>query len=425
MNDPTPIPSEYRTLIGLLRCAVHRKPPEGDLLAAADWPATLRLARQHGVDTYLYPWLAEHAPALFSPHADVPPDSAPAAWRALFLEAVPRTLLRQRQLAELLDAFARARIDVIPLKGAWLSETLYDDPVRRTMSDLDVLVRESDCDRCHTIFLGLGYLAERDVRHNPYACDQTYFHPSRPWPVELHWNVASAIDTTLVNPDLNQIWLRAVTATHLAYPAYTLACDDQLAHLVQHLLHHKFAMPLRGYVDLALFLAHYGHRMTGESTRAAADRWRIGCAIPFVADLVARLFDLPRPSWVVEPGRDALREAIEPLIQTLFRLPPSVLMAGEATLIHLKTASLFGRLSVLTRRIFMPRDYLAFRYPFARHTLGVPLAWIFRVRDLWIQRGRRKRALAEYGISSKDNLEDYETRAAWVLRLVAGNKKSG
>lgn len=159
MNGPLPIPPDYRALIGLLRCAIRRAPAERALLTEADWPATLRLARQHGVDTYLYPWLAEHAPALFSARADVPPDSAFAAWRTLFLEAIPRTLLRQRQLAEILAALARARIEVIPLKGTWLGETVYDDPVQRSMSDIDLLVRAVDRDPCDTLLCSLGYHA--------------------------------------------------------------------------------------------------------------------------------------------------------------------------------------------------------------------------------------------------------------------------
>jgi hypothetical protein len=380
MNDPTPLPSEYRTLIGLLRCAVHRKPPEGDLLPAADWPATLRLARQHGVDTYLYPWLAEHAPALFSPHADAPPDSAPAAWRALFLEAVPRTLLRQRQLAELLAAFARAGIDVIPLKGAWLSETLYDDPVRRTMSDLDVLVRECDLDSCHAALSRLGYRAVRDVRHNAFFKDQTYFHDSRPFPVEAHWDLSAAQGSPAPHADVAALWRRTAAAALLSEPVRRLSPEDQLLHLAQHIVLHNFAMPLRGYLDVALLLGG-GLRPEGGALDAATGAQLKRCA-GFVLAVVSQLFALSLPDDLARLAQPADPVRLAEALESLTRLPAADKHRGELMLARLGQTSLTGRIRFLLGRLFLPRSLLALTYPCARRPCGVPLAWLCRLRDL-------------------------------------------
>jgi hypothetical protein len=64
---------------------------------------------------------------------------------------VLQTLERQRELASLLAMFADAKMEVAPLKGAWLSEHVYDDPAQRSMSDLDLLVRKQDVQKCHRL----------------------------------------------------------------------------------------------------------------------------------------------------------------------------------------------------------------------------------------------------------------------------------
>jgi hypothetical protein len=51
----------------------------------------------------------------------------------------------------------------MPLKGAWLSETVYDDPARRSMSDLDVLVQKRELDAAMPRLLVLGYRAAGTV----------------------------------------------------------------------------------------------------------------------------------------------------------------------------------------------------------------------------------------------------------------------
>ncbi len=424
MSAPTPIPPEYRTLIGLLRCAVNRRPPEDGLLVAADWPAVLRQARQHGVDTYLYPWLAEHAPALFSARADVPPDSAPAAWRALFLEAVPRTLLRQRQLAEILAAFARARIDVIPLKGSWLSETVYDDPAQRSMSDLDVLVRECDLDACHALLLSLGYRCERDVRHNDYFKDQTYIHPVYPFPVEAHWRLSAPLASPVPATDIAALWQRSAPSTLLACPVRALSVEDQVLHLTQHILLHDFAMPLRGYLDIALLVRHAGCQADGTALSAVAASGGLGRCVGFVLAFVADLFAAPPPSALAACVRPADPEKHAAVLTILAHLPAADEHRGESMLVHLEQATLAGRVRFLLSRLFLPRAVLAVMYPCARHARGVPVAWLCRLRDLLARYRKRIDHRLRPGAPDGQALGEARARESLIDWLLE-NKKPG
>lgn len=416
------IPANYRTLIALLRCAVNRRPPDNELLSMADWEPSLRLARQHRVETFLYPWLAQRFPQYFSRTANVPVDSAPAAWRSLFLHAIPQAVLRQRQLDDLLCACESAKIDVIPLKGCYLSEVLYDTPVQRSMSDMDLLVREQDCDQCHALFLSLGYRTRNDTLHNPYANDQAYYHPQYPWFVELHWNFSSKTDPLVSPPDVGAIWQTARLANYRTHAVLTFSEEDQLAHLVQHLLHHRFAVPLRAYVDVALFLLKHGSTLSNDVQLRIAERWRLGSAVPFVIDLVAQLFELPEaPHLRPSDGRPPPPQVVR-LLHSLFTLPPSDVLMGETTLSRYRRASFSGRLALLTQRVFMPRPYLALRYKCARYGLGLPLAWFLRAKDLLMFFTKRSRALASHTIMEHANLADFETRETLVQKLLDKKK---
>ena len=417
MNDPTSIPSEFRTLVGLLRCAVKGCPPESDL-TSADWPSVLRLARQHGVDTFLYPWLATHCPSLFSSKAGAANDSAPVAWRALFLESLARTLQRQRQLREILCAFASAKLAVIPLKGAWLSESVYDDPAQRQMSDLDLLIRAEDRDACHAQFLALGYSAKSDVLHSTFAYDQVYGHTAYPCRVEMHWHVTSELLTNAPTPDIAAIWLRTSEAHLLGQPVRQLTPEDQLAHLIQHIIHHAFAMPLRGYLDIALSLKKHGDSLDPALLERVAADWKTGRGLSFVPGFVTELFNVTLPPSLARFTRDGDSVKHTLLCHILFTLPPAHLRNTASMQARLHHAPLYARLRLALRRVFMPRTFLAATYPCARSVPGLPLAWLFHTRDLYLRHRREYTLLLKPAPSVGQNFKNAEMREELVNWLL-------
>ncbi len=417
MNPYPAIPPAYRTLIACLRGAVNGLPPDTDL-ASADWPAVFRQAREQGVDTYLYPWLAARVPGLFALRAPVGADSATAAWRDGFLAALPHSAQRHRQLDGLLAACAAARIDVVPLKGAWLSETVYDDPAQRSMADLDLLIRAEDRDACHALFRALGYAAESEALHNVYACDLAYRHPGHPLCVELHWHVEPEMAGGTPRPDIAAVWRNTSAGRLRGQPVRLFAPADQVSHLTQHILHHLFAVPLRGYLDIALYLKKAGALLTADAMDGAAARWKTGRATPFLLRLVAELFAIPLPAAVRQgaPDREAERNA--QAFEALFNLPEAHARDGETTLLRFKHASVRGRTRLVLSRIFMPRAFLAMRYPCARHTCLLPYVWFRRACDLRRANRDKMRDVLSRGTPGAEPLANAERRANLVTWLL-------
>lgn len=418
MTVPLPIPDSDRDLVDLLRRAVHGSPAD-PASRQLDWPGLLRRSQEHGVAAFLYPWLAGQMPGLFAPGVPASEESAPAAWRALFLRSLSRSVLRRKQLAQLLGEFEGAGLDVVPLKGAWLSEAVYDDPAQRTMSDLDLLVRREDRDAAHARLLACGYTSGQDTLHNPYSRDQSYRHPSYPYAIELHWDFFSQMSDAVPPPDLAAIWSHTGAASCCGRRVRQLPAEDVVALLAHHLLGHLFALPLRAHLDLALLLKKAGGRLSPQALESASGRWKTGGGAPFLIRFTAGLFDLTLPpeleAWAEDPDPARLAQAC----QAVFSIPPARARDGEQTWLKLKRASLPGRLRLVASRVFMPQAFLQLRYPCARTRIGLPLAWLLRACDLCRGRPGWTTALLSGGSSGDGRLASAENREALVRWLLS------
>lgn len=173
-------------------------------------------------------------------------------------------------LAELLRACADFQLNLLVLKGAALSETVYPRPSLRKYGDLDVLVRPADAERARKLLEVLGYAADtRQWNSLKWGrdCQANFFKNTERAPVviELH--------TDLINNDLffgqvhvhqDGLWERAQSTRLADIEARVLGPEDQILHLCLHLAGHYLAAPqsLRdiaqvcgvGEIDWALFV---------------------------------------------------------------------------------------------------------------------------------------------------------------------------
>lgn len=230
-------------------------------------------------------------------------------------------------LAEVLEAFRRASIDTIVLKGAALAWTIYPSPSLRPMSDVDLLVPPVAARTAQLLLRQLRFEAQqvssrrfgRNAHHLPIASrSQNGVTIS----VEIHRDAltrdtASSISmTNLTEParhfDLND--------TH----ALALGHVDSLRHLTHHLLEPSWNGRLRliGLVDLLRY---------GLTFNEAIDWHRLETSYPFVINAVRCLhYVIPLPAALARysppPGSPAparVGEAIRPLRAILAGGPPT------------------------------------------------------------------------------------------------------
>lgn len=344
------------------------------------WTAVYRTACEQGVELFL---LATVRPALADKGA------LWETWRATLGAAVLEYEARTAQLSELIETLEAAQIPGVLLKGAWLSEKIYPEPIVRSMSDLDILIPAAQRQTCDAALVAIGY-RRADTPSDTAAYDQGYHHARHPKKLELHWNFSSCFDEHMPPVALEPIWQRTRPRAYRAFeiPAFSVA--DQVAHLVHHTLHHQFAVPLRAYLDLALLLQKESPS-AAELVEVARD-WQVQKALPLLLGLVRDLFELELAPDLAQLAAPPEAARYRMLLQILATLPSATERGGESSMLALQRAGRLRRGWVILGRVFLPRQQLALHYPCARSRWGLPRAWWLRARDLYRRHGCRVHA---------------------------------
>jgi len=185
-----------------------------------DWHALISLAENHNVLPLIYR-------ALEANGAEIP---------GFFLSAVQDTHsaveILAAELEQLLASFAKEDIEVLPLKGPVLAETLYGDVAMRPCTDLDLLVHVTDFNRAEKILMNAGWIASSpaDEYQRKFVRDGIL--------VELHFGVASPRSFPF---DLDGAWSRTSNSTFRGQPLKVMSEVDRALYLLLHGLKHGYS----------------------------------------------------------------------------------------------------------------------------------------------------------------------------------------
>ncbi len=370
--SPESLPASSRDLVRLLRAALAGR----QLPPVADWQALLQQATWHGVDAFLYAAIAG------LPADRQPPPAVLAGWRRQALAAAASAVRREAQTQALLSALASARICVVPLKGVWLAAHIYPEPGQRAMCDIDLLVPQPELPRAQDALTRLGYAPHGNTASVEHDCDQTYTCPGQAWPLELHWQLGVAGQPPLHRPEISGLWQRLVPEDLLGVPVHTLGPDEHLVYLAYHVLHHRFQLPLRSYLDLILLGRLIDTPARQASLQNIAAEWGMNHALPRVLALACDLLGQEPPGTPAVPVSAAESTARTAALRIILDSAAQHALPAERTLLDFQSRGPLARAGLLLGRIFMPREFLRREYACARWRPGLPLAYLLRARDL-------------------------------------------
>lgn len=221
--------------------------------------------------------------------------------------------------------FEDERLPMVLLKGAAVAVTGYRNSSFRSMSDLDIWVRDEDMPRAALALEQLGYRQEPGLPDRPEAlqrrsCGELVFghEQSEYGLVELHYGAFQGwwIQRT-ARPDSEAVWRRAAPIGPGRH-ARGLAAEDAILQTGFHVVANQLGQaPLRGMMDLAV-LARV-HRIDWDVVADRARSWRLATATWLVLDRANRLIGLPGCDDALarlRPGRTrraALRGLMTPL----------------------------------------------------------------------------------------------------------------
>lgn len=77
--------------------------------------------------------------------------------KQVYYKTLSRSTILIEYFRNIAQVFVSNNIPMIALKGIYLSEWLYEGIDLRQISDIDILVKEEDADKCITILSGMGY----------------------------------------------------------------------------------------------------------------------------------------------------------------------------------------------------------------------------------------------------------------------------
>ncbi len=201
-----------------------------------DWDYLINTIIDRGIGPLLYTKLS------LLPNSSLIPEAVKINLQQAYYKTVSRSALLYEHFRKIAEAFVAQNIPLIGLKGIYLSEWLYQDIGLRQFSDIDLLVKEEDGEKCLAILEGIGY--------NPFTSsvklskfveaqfDMIHYPPMflNGVSIELHIKLHSKNQKYQVS--VPALWKNAIPATIHGVNVQALNTSDLLIHLCLHLDKH-------------------------------------------------------------------------------------------------------------------------------------------------------------------------------------------
>jgi len=169
------------------------------------------------------------------------PDSVYKKLQQAYHKTLTRGMILSAHFRIVSEAFTSNHIQVIALKGIYLSEWLYSDIGLRQFSDIDLLVKKEDGEKCIQILDNLGYRPPGEFKLSEFVkenFDPVHFPPriKDGASIEVHTRLSGKGEKYQLN--LDEIWANAKPVVIHGIPTLSLGLNDLLLHLCLHLDKH-------------------------------------------------------------------------------------------------------------------------------------------------------------------------------------------
>ena len=243
-----------------------------------DWDEMVRWAIARQAGPFLFKKL--------SVHAELIPQTALQALKQSWLKTLSRSMVLGQHFKEVATTFSLAGIDLIAMKGIYLSEHLYREPGLRQFSDIDLLVREADGDRAIALLSEMGYGSETLYMSGFYELHKDKRRPVHYPPmlkngvsIEIHCRLYE--DDSPYKVDMDALWENAVDVTLYGVGVKVFSPEHLLINLCLHLDKHFQGgeFQFTGFYDIANLLDGCGVAVDYQLMERIAREWNV---VPYV-----------------------------------------------------------------------------------------------------------------------------------------------
>ncbi len=372
---------ESRYLLHLLGDYLKNEEPE--ILPEADWNKLMELAHIHGLAgtlgymTMTYP---------------ICPDPEMCAH---LRERCMKNLIQFGNRGELGALFSRTLaehgIDHIVMKG-FVLRNFYPVPELRTFGDIDLVIRPEDRERCHELMQQLNFQTKADWEPvYSYIKDSEYY--------EIH--------TELLEVDVSEkadyrgyfrdLWDHVTEVEERRYqffPEYHFLY--MLVHIAKHIT--GSGAGLRMYLDVAVFLRHYGHGLDWDYISRELKELELSGFANTVLTLVQEAFGISSPMALDPVEEETLASFLEFTVNGGVFGQNSRDSGVNSLKNESRNSGAVSRFGTIARRLFPSAKTIESRYTYLQDKPWLlPAAWAHRL------------------IRTKDKIHDHAREAQNIL----------
>jgi Uncharacterised nucleotidyltransferase len=338
-----------------------------------DWEKLLREAEHHSITTSvayaLLQSVADHA------GADLVPQHICERLRQRLHVTAINNLRWLTEWQQVLDAFQKAGIAIISLKGPALAIQAYGNLSLREFSDLDLLVHPDDALRAQNVLALEGYRPRSLLAGNRDAlllrsgnCQEEFVNAKRGTQIDMHWGALHAMLPFQL--PVNELFQSSQPAQHEGTSFLSMSREHTLLYLCAHGTKHCWAR-LHWLCDVALYLRSEPD-LDWKQCASLAEATKCSLVVKHSLLLANNVLGLELPPELMSFAKD--RDA-----QVLADKACSFLFSGTEHLNEVETMRYHmafawnwrDRVRYLGHRIFVPAepDWNAVRIPPPLHSL--------------------------------------------------------
>lgn len=343
------------------------------------WENIYRLSQFHKIQSLIF-----HAVQKL-PKEQRPPESIlKKIQQAGSLEIARDTVQKAAQM-ELLTAFEKAGITVLPLKG-FLIKQFYPDTSMRMMADLDILFPVEKEKETEGVLTALGYVCEhKDSHHSVYMR-----HPFMN--IEMHYNMIG--NDSLLDAYYDNIWERLELEPGMSY-IYRLKWEDFYIFMIAHLAKHfqSGGSGIRSVIDVQQFLDKMEEKLDWKYIDEELRKIELTQFEQHMKNLTAIWFGGEKETEFYAQLREFIQNS--GIYGTLENL-------GVQRAVRAGRKGWKGKMQMWLNVIFLPYKEMKMQYPYLlKCPVLLPIAWIQRFfRIIFLRRKKAKRILSSMNAES-------------------------
>lgn len=235
-----------KQIVEFIKSAINGAKVNISINEQIDWQEVISLSREHKVEALVYSVISNEM-------KEAIPDELLDLWKKeVFMSGVTQQH-HMKEMENVLKEFNKEDIDVLVLKGLVIRD-LYPNATLRTMSDADIVVKESDLDKSIEILTKIGYT---EYKKTP---NDFMFIKRGCLPIELHWDLADDHFFKQINKFEEDMWPNILPVKIGEAHANEMGLEDlaifQCIHMAKHIVYRGFG--IRHLIDFALLVNKRG-----------------------------------------------------------------------------------------------------------------------------------------------------------------------